>query len=216
MKRKKIYLIAATLTLCIAIGVAGTFAFLTNSADPVKNTFIAAGGNKLISDPNSFTLDEHEAVPGENGAYTINPEKITNKNDYSIYPGVNVPKDPTVHLSDLTNAKSLLFIEVVDKTPDALTCTISSDWTEVEGVTGMHDGKIYSYNNGQILSEGFNKDIPVLENNRVLVANVDDLGLNTSVDFTVYSYLCQASAGAEIGSETTTPAQVVVECGFAE
>lgn len=210
-KAKKIVIIGMAMALMLTIGITGTLAYLTNTTDPVKNTFVAAGGGKLINDPANFELAEHDVTPLDNGAVVLcdgsgTTEEVIDEDGkiaYTVYPGVNLPKDPTVYIKSdaLTEAKSMLFIEVVDETPAGLTCNIDPKWELVSGVAGNNGGKIYVYNTGltggdpYILSKTNNASIGtevasgkayagframnVLKDNRVIVANNTDNGANS-------------------------------------
>ena len=47
-KRKKNLIVIMALVLVCAVSVVGTLAYLTQKADPVTNTFVAAGGGVII------------------------------------------------------------------------------------------------------------------------------------------------------------------------
>jgi len=90
--RKKILILALSMIAVFAAAI--TFAYFTDQSDEVKNTFTM--GNVEID------LDEakiSEASTPNGTAWTVpDPEDRIKANSYSgIYPGAELPKDPTVH-----------------------------------------------------------------------------------------------------------------------
>lgn len=133
---KKGLIIAAAMILAVCLGVGGTLAYLFVTSGPVVNTF----------SPSNITLDLKETTT-----------------DYQMIPGKDIAKDPKVTAS--ADVPFYVFVKV-DKTtaPDAdtyLEYTISSEWTPLEGVTGVYYKSVDSAKGGALT------DVPVLTNNKV-------------------------------------------------
>lgn len=90
MKKKSILLTLTAVVLAMAIGVGGTIAYFTSTTDDVKNTFTV--GNVAI------TLDEAE-VTYANDKWTPGEDRVQSNTYENVYPGAELPKDPTIHVS---------------------------------------------------------------------------------------------------------------------
>lgn len=197
MSKKKTLLTILAVVLVCCIAVAGTLAVLTMATtEPVKNTFIAAGGGKLAA---GLELKEHGIDTNADGSYKLNTTEVTT-NKYEVLPGVDLPKDPFVRIADKTNAPAYLYVEVVDGLDANMTYKLTSEWTLLSGVTGANGGAVYVYKNGEILTKTTapTGNIYILEDNKITVGdNVEALSEegDTGVDLVFYGYLAQASAG---------------------
>ena len=105
--KKKTLTVAIALVLVVALAVGATYAYLTASSGPVKNTFVV-GGAVANGD---LKLFEHVANKNADGSYTLDPTKETDSNKYIVMPGVNLPKDPTVTV-EKASGEYYLFVEV--------------------------------------------------------------------------------------------------------
>ena len=105
--KKKTLTIAIALVLVVALAVGATWAYLTAQSGPVKNTFVVGGA---VADKD-LKLFEHVATKNADGSYTLNPAKETDSNAYTVMPGVNLPKDPTVTV-EKASGEYYLFVEV--------------------------------------------------------------------------------------------------------
>lgn len=91
MKKKSIALTLTAVMLALAVGIGGTIAYFTSTTDEVKNTFTT--GNVGI------TLDEAKVVKnGDTWTATNDPRVKENKYE-TVYPGAELPKDPTIHVN---------------------------------------------------------------------------------------------------------------------
>ncbi len=106
--KKKTLTIAIALVLVVALAVGATYAYLTATTGEVKNTFVVGA----LGDSN-LSLKEHKVTYDKtNGTYTED-EWQTKGQEYIVQPGVNIPKDPTVTLSDLDeNTGAYVFVGV--------------------------------------------------------------------------------------------------------
>ena len=104
MKRILVTLVAAVLLM--AVTVAGTLAWLTSTSKPVNNTFVV-GDVKIELDETKVTYDKKKN-------YWMSVEGRTQENEYKILPGVQIDKDPTVHV--LANSEDCYVRTIVSVT----------------------------------------------------------------------------------------------------
>lgn len=205
MNKKKILLGVLAMALVCTLSVAGTLAYLTTrTTQDVTNTFMAAGGGKLVD--GTFKVEEHKAVKQADGRYLLKDgvqlgetESVT-ENTYEVLPGVDLPKDPYITITDKTTAEAYLYVEVKDETGEVLEWEIDdTNWQELTSVTGKNGGQIYVYasNGTATILNGEPEDytVNILKDKQVTVSNVDgELNMgNASLSF--YGYMAQASAG---------------------
>lgn len=156
--KKKTLTIAIALVLVVALAVGATYAYLTAKTEAVKNTFVAGGAVKQSDlelfehvankkTDGSYTLDtSKKAIAGENGVY----------NSYTVMPGVNLPKDPTVNVKAASGAY-YLFVEVTkgsgfasvtvgEKTGTPLSCNVDTAKWQPLTLTGKDANReVYVY-----------------------------------------------------------------------
>ena len=107
--KKKTLTIAIALVLVVALAVGATWAYLTATTGEVKNTFVVGAlGNSNLK------LEEHVvSYDKTTGKYTESTETTSSGQSYIVQPGVNIPKDPTVTLSNLdANTGAYVFVGV--------------------------------------------------------------------------------------------------------
>ena len=199
-KRKTIYTILAVVLVC-CIAVAGTLAYLTAQTKQVKNTFTASSPT-LVKE---LDLKEHVATADTKGVYILSETELTNSNSYKVLPGVNLPKDPFISITEKTEVPAYLYVEVVDKlgANSGLSYALTDDWTKLEGLTGVNGGAVYVYKNSMIITD---KNAPttvsILKDDVVTVGQDVNVG-EDGVDITFYGYMAQASAGADAAAAYT-------------
>lgn len=205
---KKSLLTAVALVLVCVMSVMGTMAYLTKTTNVVTNTFAAAS---LIDEKGEFTLVEHEAIMNEDGTYTLEENSEVFENSYTVYPGVDLPKDPFVRIQSFTGEEAYLFIEVVDNTGDYLTATVDAENWIATNLTGNNGGVVYVYTVKNEVAKVIADiaSINILADKTVEVADDAELTGNEKIEF--YGYLLQATgfASAEeawyaVYSSTTT------------
>ena len=127
MKKKLMTVLA--LVLVVAMSVAGTIAFLTDTTDPITNTFTV--GNVEI------TLDE--AKVNEYGVADTTADRVK-ANSYKLIPGHTYTKDPTIHVA--TGSEDCwLFAKIENNLGTAATLAMTQGWTEID--TTNH---VWAYN----------------------------------------------------------------------
>lgn len=206
MTKKKVILSICALVLVCVISVSGTLAYLslTTEDEPVVNTFIAAGGGKLIVDGGKFTLTESEARPTytNSGVYELYKDVQVKANEYKVLPDTIVPKDPSVTIKGKTSVPAYLYVEIVDNTNGVIGWDVTEDWTLLSDVTGNKGGKVYVWNRGKLAATGDDSSrdydpIYILKGDAVTINNnVDTLGTLGS-PLTFYAYLAQTQIGSE-------------------
>ena len=188
---KKKLLIALAIVLVVAMSVTGTLAYLTANTGAVTNTFTVG---KVFDEEDSdthknFELLEH-GITGKPGEYTLTAEEVSG-NEYTVMPGVNIPKDPFVRVNSPVGVDVYLFVEVVDGTGEQLTVTVdSANWTKLAGVTGTHSGDVYTLASGRLAAGSTLNATYILANNEIAVANATIVNPGR---VTFYGYLIQAA-----------------------
>lgn len=175
--KKKTLTIAIALVLVVALAVGATYAYLTAKTDEVKNTFVVGAlGNS------NLTLKEHVvSYDKATGKYTESAETTSRGQNYIVQPGVNIPKDPTVTLSNLdVNTGAYVFVGVKGDATETFAWRVDDAvWAQVmKGDTQVtKDGyKIYALKAGVVTADG---------QWAVLKANGDGTEIAVSNDFTL-------------------------------
>lgn len=156
-----------SLVLLLGCSLGGTLAWLSDSTDPVINTF-TVGDIKI---------------------------KLTEtQREYKIVPGVDIDKDPKVTVEANSEA-CWLFVKVDEaywpdfKDGDArkVDYAIADGWEELEGVTGVY----YREVDAETAKAGH--EYPVLEGNKVTVSDtltkseLQQITTNPTLTFTAYA-----------------------------
>lgn len=196
--KKKTLTIAIALVLVVALAVGATWAYLTATTDPVKNTFVVGAlGNSNLK------LEEHVvSYDKTTGKYTESAETTSSGQSYIVQPGVNIPKDPTVTLSNLDkNTGAYVFVGVKGDATTTFSWSVDNTvWTPVmkDDTQVTKDGyKIYALKAGVVTTNG---------QWAVLKANDDGTEITVSKDFAltegqdasalnidVVAYACQSA-----------------------
>lgn len=143
--KKKTLTIAIALVLVVALAVGATYAYLTATTGPVTNTFTAG---KAVAQ-GDLKLYEHLAKQNTDGTYSLDKTADTvTSNTYTVMPGVNLPKDPTVEVT-AANGPYYLFVEVTkgdqvgnNDTTKALNYTVDgSHWVALK----IEGKEVYAY-----------------------------------------------------------------------
>lgn len=139
---KKKLMIALSYVLILALGIAGTIAFLTGE-DEVVNTF-------ELDDNVSITLDE-APVEKVGDLYQETTGTRVKANTYKdVYPGAVMPKDPTVHLANANTADAYLKVTVTVPNAKAWLGTTEADLNTLTGNTV--DAK-WQFSKGELVGE---------------------------------------------------------------
>ena len=124
MKKRQLAKLGVTLGLIAAVGVGGTLAVLSQTSEPVTNTF-AVGKN--IGE-NDFFLQEHEVELKDGNYKEKDDARWVNANTYdNLLPKATLDKDPTVRFANDLET---------EKTPDVYM------FVKVEGLNALKNDKI--------------------------------------------------------------------------
>ena len=195
-KSLKIALTAFCAAALVAVSVFGTLAYLTSTSGPVTNTFVE--GKLLDGD---FLLQEHVAEQQADGSYNLT-EELTQANEYTVLPGVVLPKDPFVTVELAEKVKAYLFVEVINNLPEGMNWAMdSANWTalldedgyQVESAAG---NPIYVYNDGNAFDKTeIDGPIGIILNNEITVpSNFKPEVLAEDSGLVFNAYLCQATS----------------------
>ena len=229
MNKKRTLLTVVAMILVCVLSVMGTVAYLTDKTDPVENTFIAAGGGKLIEDDGALTLQEHEATKVMDddewtGKYEIKNNAATKTaQTYDVLPGMVIPKDPYVTITKKTDTPAYLYVEVINNLSFSTMVTVtegettkevdsldidSTQWLEIN-VGGDREVYVYTTDgtNPAIVTSDLGP-VYIIEGNKFTVnGNVDPTQLDEDETLTFQAFLAQASIGEE-----TDPAAIFNAC----
>lgn len=131
---------------------------------------------------------EHEAVyNATNGEYTLeNNSRVVSNNYDKVVPGTKIKKDPTIVIDGSSDVACEVYLEVVDSSNGELTYDLS-DWTEVVGVKGIHEGKLYKYKDAISVHKA--ETISIIKDEYISVSSNISTDSTFSLDF--YAYLVQ-------------------------
>ena len=193
----KVMTLVLAVVLVIGASVAGTLAWLTAQTETVTNTFTSA---ELFGDNGSFTLWEHKAKDDDgDGVYMLDDSTEVTSNSYSILPGVNIPKDPTVDVVGLEE-HAYLYIKVTSTLPEGLTYSIDSEnWTALSGYDGVY---VYSGSNAENNIVKATNAAPktftatILTDNQIVVADSYS-GTSDDIKLSFDAYMVQATGNGD-------------------
>lgn len=219
--KKKTLTVAIALVLVVALAVGATYAYLTASSGPVKNTFVV-GGAVANGD---LKLFEHVASKNADGSYTLDPAKETDGNAYTVMPGVNLPKDPTVTV-EKASGEYYLFVEVTkgsgfasvtvgEKTGTPLSCNVdTANWQPLTLTGNDANREVYVYcvtgksaiQSAPVENVAVLKTIGDTQNTITVSADNDIVATLTSESasaLTFKAYACQAAGFADAAAAFT-------------
>lgn len=156
-----IVLLAVILLAVIIVGL--TYAKYIASDSDSDSAQTARWGN--------IEITEHEVI-FENGQYRLTDKEITIKNGTSnsyenIWPGMTIPKDPFIVVSDNVEVTYGLYIKVVEENfPTTVTYDMGEEWTLVR-MSSNFNSKTYIYQYAGNINEG--KKIYILKDNKLTV-----------------------------------------------
>lgn len=218
--KKKTLTVAIALVLVVALAVGATYAYLTASSGPVKNTFVV-GGAVANGD---LKLFEHVANKNADGSYTLGSDTTT-RNAYTVMPGVNLPKDPTVTV-EKASGEYYLFVEVTkgsgfasvtvgEKTGTPLSCNVdTANWQPLTlpGKDANREVYVYCVTGGSAIQNTKVENVAVLktigdtQNTITVSADNDIVATLTSESasaLTFKAYACQAAGFADAAAAFT-------------
>lgn len=199
--KKKTLTIAIALVLVVALAVGATWAYLTATTGPVENTFVVGAlGNSNLK------LEEHVvSYDKATGKYTENTATTSSGQSYIVQPGVNIPKDPTVTLSNLdVNTGAYVFVGVKGTATEIFAWSVDEDvWTPVmkDGTQVMKgEYKIYALKAGVVTADGQWAVLKANDGTEITVSNDFALAENQTADslnIDVIAFACQSAGFAD-------------------
>lgn len=138
MKKKTLILILSAALLVVA-SVGGTVAYLTATTNTLTNTFTTGAITSLtLSEQKVDPTTGHPATP----AARIDTSTGNKQQDYPLYPGAVLAKDPTVTVG-ADSVPCYVFVKYTSNIPSAAAdIALNSAWKLVAGTTD-----IYVYSN---------------------------------------------------------------------
>ena len=137
----------------------------------------------------SIALQEHEAIRKADGSYTLNgnvlPMGEKKGNAYILMPGVDVPKDPYVVISEKTPIKAYVYIKVDSSLPATVTYSLEDHWQKVIGHTGVY---VYAPGGTPKAVEENIAAIPIIKTNTLTVSQYYSGADWVHLNFTAYMY----------------------------
>ena len=189
--KKKTLTIAIALVLVVTLAVGATWAYLTSTTNTITNTFVAG---KLFDQGGGIKLQEKAVTQKADGTYVIAADAAWQDTGiaYVVQPGVDLPKQPAVHVTGLT-AKAYLFVGVKGETMDGFTWSVdAAKWSPLmNGETQVtKDG----YKIWVLKADVTNGSYDILTGNMVTVGKTldpDTLTAANNIEFK--AYICQAA-----------------------
>ena len=181
----KMFVMMLALVLVFGCAVGGTIAWLTAETAPVVNTFTYGDIN--------IELFEHNYIASSNTHGSTEVDKV---DDYTIIPGVNLPKDPTVRVKAKSEA-CWLFVRVEQTgtfVKDKVTYSVKTGtdgWTQLTDKDGKTVEGVYYREVGAVTQD---TEFKILTNDQVTVSDTltkEDINEVTSatqvLKFTAYA-----------------------------
>lgn len=189
--KKKTLTVAIALVLVVALAVGATYAYLKASTGTITNTFVAG---KLFDQDGGIKLQEKEVTAKEDGTYEIK-ENAPWKDEgyqYTVQPGVDLPKQPAVNVSGL-DTQAYLFVGVKGETTNGFTWSVdTTKWSPLMN------------GNTQVVKDGYkiwvltgnvqNASYEILTGNKIAVNdkfNPSTLTADNNIEF--QAYICQSA-----------------------
>lgn len=188
--KKKTLTVAIALVLVVALAVGATWAYLKDSTGPITNTFVAG---KLF-DNGGIKLQEKEVTLKTDGTYEIKEDAPWKDEgyEYTVQPGVDLPKQPAVNVSGL-DTQAYLFVGVKGNAISG-----KFDWSVDTTWEPLMNG------NTQVVNDGYkiwvlkgdvqNGTYEILTGNKIVVNdefNPSTLTADNNIEF--QAYICQSA-----------------------
>lgn len=156
----------------------------------------------------TIELWEHKADLNNDGTYTLDTTQEVLNNTYVLLPGLDIPKDPFVRITDKSPIPVYIFVEVTSAlSGSALSFEVDvydeinnrdGNWIEVAGATPKHSGKVYVYTGGTdkaLAVTGNISGIYILKDNQVIVGQKLNSKETTDLGLTFYASMYQVASG---------------------
>jgi len=216
MNKKKTLLVVVAMVLVCALSIMGTLAYMKDNTGAVTNTFMASGGGKLADE---LELTEHKLVENTNGdgGYTLSTSETTASNSYDVMPGMTLPKDPTITITNKTEPPAYLYLVVCGPLPDGYEWELESFWTPVmngtEQAKGNNNGLLYVYKDILNTAKTGTDTYGIILNDEIKVADDASMALGAEgTTLTFYAYIAQTTVA--VGGINTSDQYTVYDTCF--
>lgn len=199
-------LIVAAVILLLVACIGGIAAKYVRDYDDIGTLTLSAELKETVE------LQEHKAVWQQDGSYTLKNDEEdaaqhehTTGNDYTVLPGVDIPKDPQLYLEDKTAIPVYLYVEMAEShMPATVTYDVEDCWMPLldgdsNQVTGRNGGLVYVYttdgSNPAVVDDAIGEDvtIPIIKENLLKVSDTADM-TGTNFSLHVFAYMAQITA----------------------
>lgn len=180
------------------------------------------GKLNITADIGTIQLFESEATKQNTGEYTLDKTKPVTSNNYThVIPGLDIPKDPYVTVTNKTPIPAYIFVEVVadgnftvsnTHVADKLAYSLTSSWKKLD-IAGKNGGTVYAYTtDGTTAKAVTNEDADAIDDISILVE--DKIIVSQDVSITLPAELkFYASMGQVVNGKT--PAEIYTAQGAA-
>ena len=189
--KKKIALMVTSLVLVVAMAVGGTLAYMSHTTQSVENTFTV--GSVAITLDEAKVNTAGEKVDADGTVNQNSTARVTEGNEYRLFPGRTYVKDPTVHVT-ANSEPCYVFVKVENGISDyevtgegSIASQIDDSWTLVTGETNIY------YYNTLVPTSSSVQDLVVFEQFTINsgLGNADFEQFGTPV-ITIVAYAIQA------------------------
>lgn len=116
-----------------------------------------------------IALYEHKANKNASGQYELNTGETVSGNIYdTVIPGLDIPKDPYIEITDKTEIPAYVFLLVHETAwPNTMEYELEEHWKPLLGYSNVF---VYSDHDGPIKVAGNIATIKILKNDRITVS----------------------------------------------
>lgn len=164
------------------------------------------GSVTIKAELGTITLQEHTANRKEDGSYEL-LTTTTDKNEYIIIPGLDVPKDPFVTVQRASSIPVYVFVEVVGALDSSAVSFEIDDanWKKISASenNGKHGGTVYVYTGGgdgpKIVTQNsdFTSPVYILKENKVIIGQELLHDTPSNLGLTFYASMGHIAADGE-------------------
>lgn len=101
------------------------------------------GTISLTAQLGNIALREHK-VTWKNQAYVMDHNTLVTQNDYALIPGISIPKDTYVEITNKSTIAVYVYLEIVGDSSISYGID-TNNWQVLAGVTGANGGTVYVY-----------------------------------------------------------------------
>ena len=127
------------------------------------------GSITIRADLGNIVLYEHKASKNASGQYELNTHETVSGNTYdTVIPGLDIPKDPYIEITNKTEIPAYVFLIVNEKAwPNTMDYELEEHWKPVSGYNNVY---VYSDHDGPIKVTENIAVIKIIENDTITVS----------------------------------------------